>query len=71
MSLDLWILGNFLCVVYCSLFKLGVMWCALALQKAKMMELMKVVGNSSWFLEMAGFVRDTDEPNDGLMKKSR
>jgi hypothetical protein len=47
------------------------MWCALALQKAKMMELMKVVGNSSWFLEMAGFVRDTDEPNDGLMKKSR
>jgi hypothetical protein len=33
----------------------------LASWKARVVELMKVVWNSSWFLEMAGFVRDIDE----------
>jgi hypothetical protein len=60
-SLDLWILGVFLCVVCCNLFKLGAMWCAFALWKVRAVELMKVVWNSSWFLEMARFARDASE----------
>jgi len=60
-SLDLWILGGFLCVVCCSLFRLGATWCVLALQKVRVAESMKVVWNSSWFLEMAGFAKDANE----------
>jgi hypothetical protein len=37
------------------------MWCALALQEARAVELMKVVWSSSWLLEMAGFTRDACE----------
>jgi len=60
-SLDFWIFGVFLCVVYCSLFMLGNVWCVLALWKARMVELMKVFWSSSWFSEMAGFAKDISE----------
>jgi hypothetical protein len=33
----------------------------LALQKVRVAESMKVVWNSSWFLEMAGFAKDANE----------
>ncbi len=61
MTLDLWILGVFLHVVCCNLFKLGATRCALALWKVRVTKLMKVVWNFSWFLEMAGFARDASE----------
>jgi hypothetical protein len=65
--LNLWIwefsffLFSLCCLLHCRLNSPGAVWCVLALQNARAVELMKVVWNFSWFLEVAGFARDVDE----------